>query len=295
MKTVVTSNMVAHLWAAQTQPHARNSSNTFWFRDSVIYSYGSHFPIARHVNGHVLMTTRDYSVTTSRHKSTVVNAAYHLPMIYCANPTAESEIDHRKNLAAMRTACLACLEKASRARLYSQMHLDNAKDYVKTHAAYRALFGLDLDEVLIISEEWKKEANGRVAAQQKINEARKAETKKHEKQQQAQLKKDLEEWKVDTSIWRTFYNLPVALRVNTDGSLVETSHGAQVPVDHAKRAYAVAILIKTGVQPPYQHNGHSLHCGSFIIDSIDAEGTLKAGCHTITFSAMKELADKLGW
>ena len=295
MKTVVTSNMVAHIWASQSQPHARNATNTFWFRGSVIYSYGSHFPIARHVNGHVLMTTRNYSNTTSCHKSTVVNAAYHLPIIYCVNPLAESKIDHRKNLAAIRTACLDCLEKASRARTYTQGHLNKAEDYVIQHAAYRALFGIDLDEVLIISEEWKKDAQGRVAAQQKINEARKAETKKHEEQRQAQLKKDLEEWKVDTSLWRTFYDLPAALRVSADGSLVETSHGAQVPVAHAQRVYAFAILIKTGVQPPYQHNGHSLHCGRFRIDSIDAEGTLKAGCHVITFDAMKELGDQLGW
>jgi hypothetical protein len=295
MKTVVNNNMVAHLWAAQSQPHARNAKNSFWFRDSVIYSYGSHYPIARHVNGHVLMTTRKYSNTTDMHKHIVENAVQHLPTIYCVNPLAESEIDHRKNLAAMHTACLDRLEKASRARLYSQIHLNHAEDYVIQHAAYRTLFGLDLDEVLIISEEWKKEAHGRLAAQKEINAARKAETKKHEEQRQAQLKIDLEEWKVDTSIWRTFYNLPVALRVNTDGSLVETSHGARVPVDHAQKVYAFAILIKTGVQPPYQHNGHSLHCGSFKIDSIDAEGTLKAGCHTITFSAMKELGDQLGW
>ena len=177
MKTVVNSNIVAHIWAAQSQPHARNATNTFWFRDSVVYSYGSHFPIARYINGHVLMTTRDYSVTTSRHKSTVVNAAYHLPIIYCVNPLAESKIDHQKNLAAIRTACLDCLEKASRARAYTQDHLNNAEDCVIHHAAYRTLFGLDLDEVLIISEEWKKDVQGRVAAQQKINEARKAETK----------------------------------------------------------------------------------------------------------------------
>ena len=295
MKTVVTNNMVAHLWAAQSQSHARNTKNTFWFRDSVIYSYGSHFPIARHVKGQVLMTTRDCSNTTSKHKQIVANAIQHLPTIYCVNPLAETEIDHRKNLAAMRAECLNCLEKASRARTYTQMYLTKAENYTIQHMAYRAMFGLYLDEKLIISEEWKKEAHGRIATQQKIEKERKAIIKKHQEQLQEQLKKDLEKWKHDTSVRRTYYSLPAALRKSIDGNAVDTSHGVQVPLEHAKRVYALAILIKTGVQPPYQHNGHSLHCGSFRIDSIDAKGTLKAGCHTITFSAMKELGDKLGW
>lgn len=46
---------------------------SFFFRGDTIYSYGQHFPIARHVTGTrgraaVLFTTRDYSKTTSKHK-----------------------------------------------------------------------------------------------------------------------------------------------------------------------------------------------------------------------------------
>ena len=293
MKTVVNNSMVAHLWAAQSQPHARNSANSFWFRDSVIYSYGSHFPIARHVNGQVLMTTQDSSITTCKHKSIVSSAIRHLPIIKCVNPLATAKTEHQNNLSAMREACLTQLEKASRARTYTQMYLSNAEDYVTQHATYRTFFGLDLDEVLVISETWKKEAHGRIAAQDRINKARRAETKKREEQRRAQQEKDLEEWKTDLSTWRTFYSLPVALRVN--GENVQTSHGAEVPITHAKRVYQVAKDIRAGINPPYIANGHTLYCGAFKVQSIDANGTLVAGCHTITFDAMKELGDKLGW
>ena len=293
MKTVVNNNMVAHLWAARTQSHARNAKNNFWFRDSVIYSYGGHFPIAKHINDKVLMTTRDYSNTTCRHKRIVSNAVRHLPIIYCNNPLAATTIEHQNNLSVIREDCLTQLEKASRARTYAQWHLTRAEDCVAQHAAYLTLFSLDLDGVLIISKECKKEAHGRIAAQTEINTRREAEIKKYETQRQEQLKKDLEEWKTDISIWRTFYNLPVALRLN--GEAVQTSHGSKVPLDHARRVYLVAKDIQAGKTPPYVANGHTLHCGAFKIHSIDVTGTLIAGCNTIEFATMKELGDKLGW
>ena len=51
MKKVFTDiSHIAHLWANQLQDEARNSgSGNFYFDGDVIYSYGSHFPIAKHV------------------------------------------------------------------------------------------------------------------------------------------------------------------------------------------------------------------------------------------------------
>jgi hypothetical protein len=40
---------VAHVWAHQLQSHARNKRGNFYFQGDTIYSYGSHFPIAKHV------------------------------------------------------------------------------------------------------------------------------------------------------------------------------------------------------------------------------------------------------
>ena len=46
---VYPSDMVAHLWANKSQDSARESGGRFYFVGDTIYSYGSHFPIARHV------------------------------------------------------------------------------------------------------------------------------------------------------------------------------------------------------------------------------------------------------
>jgi hypothetical protein len=77
------NDKIAHLWVGHNlsgngQSEARNPQRNFYFSDDTIYSYGSHFPIARFVrNGKkqaIQFTTRGYSPTTSGHISTVRGA-----------------------------------------------------------------------------------------------------------------------------------------------------------------------------------------------------------------------------
>src|SRR5690349_10787280 len=90
IRRVVSSGEVPHLWFHKTQNSARTGGRgNLYFENDTIYSYGSHFPIARHVsNGKenaVLFTTRTYSVTTSGHCSAVRSAipssalVFHVP------------------------------------------------------------------------------------------------------------------------------------------------------------------------------------------------------------------------
>lgn len=79
------NKQVAHLWANKSKQSA--SGSHFYFEGDTIYSYGRHFPIARHAihkgKPCVLFTTDDYSSSTSRHKSYVRNAiASGIPILY---------------------------------------------------------------------------------------------------------------------------------------------------------------------------------------------------------------------
>ena len=56
-KIVVSPETVAHLWANQVQQEAKNSNRSFYFYGPSIYSYGSHFEIARHVTKLKLVVT----------------------------------------------------------------------------------------------------------------------------------------------------------------------------------------------------------------------------------------------
>ena len=69
MRKVVDKDMVAHLWANQSQDEARNQGGNFYFRGDTIYSYGSHFRIAKFAwhkdKKCILLNSNSYSVTTS--------------------------------------------------------------------------------------------------------------------------------------------------------------------------------------------------------------------------------------
>jgi hypothetical protein len=40
-------------------------------------------------------------------------------------------------------------------------------------------------------------------------------------------------------------------------------------------------------------NGHTLHLGAFKIDHISADGTVRAGCHVVTFPEIDRIAPTL--
>ena len=116
-RTVHPVDMVAHLWANRTQDYARNPGHNFYFSGETIYSYGSHFPIARHVESKrgraVLFTTRSYSATTAGHKCTVAGACRHLTVFHVADVTGS---DCRKQFAEYRAAYMALVGKYAKAR-----------------------------------------------------------------------------------------------------------------------------------------------------------------------------------
>ncbi len=84
-RIVVPSREVYHLFAAQSQPEARNSSRSVWFRDTAAYSYAAEIGrIHTHpVTGArvVLLADRTWSVTTSKHQSFLRSAVSHLPTL----------------------------------------------------------------------------------------------------------------------------------------------------------------------------------------------------------------------
>ena len=85
---------------------------------------------------------------------------------------------------------------------------------------------------------------------------------------------------------------PVLLRVN--GEQIETSQGARIPLDHAPRIWRfVKAVIARG--EAYQRNGHTEHAGEFAIDRIEADGTMKAGCHVIPYAEIERMARTLGY
>lgn len=77
--------------------------------------------------------------------------------------------------------------------------------------------------------------------------------------------------------------------VRRKGDLLQTSRGAECPWSHAVIAYRMAERCHlTGTS--WQRNGKTIRVGVFQVDRIDSDGNLYAGCHTIRFAEMRDLA-----
>src|ERR1700744_5453986 len=87
---------IAHEWAYDSEGKGIGTAANILYANGIIYSYGSHFVIAKHVrNGKgeraVLFTERTYSQTTAKHISAVEGAVSHLNLIFVPDPALSHE------------------------------------------------------------------------------------------------------------------------------------------------------------------------------------------------------------
>lgn len=290
MKTVVSSDQVAHLWANQSQSEARNSNGSLYFNGDTIYSYGSHFPIARHVSNKrgeyaVLFTTRDYSSTTAQHKSAVRHALIGQLVFYVEHPTNEGAQSVKANLADYKARIVARLQEAKRARKNATAILANVRDLsgdANAYAAFvgsRARFGEPADFAKLVEEAEGKRKRA-TEAQRKAEAARKAEEAEH-----------LAQW-MRGERDGTFYNSEVRLRAKDDE--LQTSKGARVPLEDARRAFVLVRRCHDSATS-WQRNGETCPVGGFHIDRISENGNVKAGCHVILWDEVERFATAQGW
>lgn len=83
------------------------------------------------------------------------------------------------------------------------------------------------------------------------------------------------------------YDAPTLVR--RKGDRLETSRGAEVPFKHAVAAYLKACECRRN-GTTWHRNGEKVAVGVYQLDAIDAEGNIRAGCHTIGFDEMQRLA-----
>jgi hypothetical protein len=291
--------MVAHLWANRSQPTAYTASRNLYFDGAVIYSYGEHFPIARHVTigkgkrerRCVLFTSQSSTVTTTQHMSIVRRAipsglpVFTVPHLeyYALHGHGLTKESHADNLKSYGDRILERAKRAKRARVNGDWLAAGLVRLVDEANAYAKFFGLrkvfkvpsDTDLAAIRAKA--------IEAAKQENERRKAAAAKRA----AELAEAADKWKrgeIDFSL----YGYPsILLRVR--GSYVQTSQGAVVPLEDAKR---LLPLVRSG--KAWYRNGQTIAVGSFQLDSIDAAGNIKVGCHYIERQEIERIAAQLG-
>jgi hypothetical protein len=332
---------IPHLWAHKVQADARNAQGNLYFENETIYSYGTHFPIAHHVENKrgksaVLLTTRSYSVTTSGHVSAVRCAIPRdVPVFHVYNPA----LSPRESLTCYVSAVSVQVQSASERKMETTRNEDvqRAVALIAECKAFCKFFGLRVPKFDALPKIDKEKLARQTKAQKDRQAAKDAARRAKWEAEQARRRAEADTWNasgicqhtpkhdahVYGDIWkcekqreeeewaaksaeiiaawrngdtrarlRDPWNLPVMLRVSSDGTEVETSRGARVPVSHALRGLRfVRAVVSKG--ETYQRNGHTLHLGHYAIDRIDVDGTLHAGCHVISLAEIERIAPTL--
>lgn len=293
MKTTFNNRQLAHVWVQHNlEPGSptpeSGKGHQFYYQGATIYSYGPHFPIARFVERKgkraILFTTASYSITTSQHKSYTRQAIPSGMLVFGVGfKDFDVELPPAKEVMANYKARIAELQlKADRSRTCQAMYLQDVADTVQEAKDYAAFFGL------------KSSIPAPADLARKLAAVQKAETVRQAKTRKEQAKRDvieLENWRKNEPA-RISHNCPVALRII--GEEIETTKGARIPVEHAKRIVWPAWRRCMESGQGYKRNGHTLHVGHFAIDEITPAGVLKAGCHTISRKELERMEALLG-
>jgi hypothetical protein len=303
-KHVFDTGEIPHLWAHRTQDEARNRQGNLYFTGDTIYSYGSHFPVARHVTNDtgeraVLFTTATYSVTTSSHCSAVRSAipsgirVFHVPNV-CHGRYSGSELtahDHAGNLADYAERIEKHVVTSARARSsYTKTSNNQQAGHLRDQAfAYCAYFGLPIPNIPEVPG-LDSEALTAIRKREAKRAAEKAEQTKRERAEALVRQQEL------ITKWRAgqysgyLHDVPAMLRI--DGNEVVTSRGARFPVSHAKRALAFVRKIRES-QKAYVRNGRAIRLGQYALDRIEPDGTVSAGCHVVSWEEIERIVSAL--
>lgn len=274
------NSIVAHYWANKNQSEASNGSN-FFYENDIIYSYGKHFQIAKHVINEnrdraVLFTQQTYSNTTAKHINIVKQACNHLDVIYCKSPDS-THTDNFNYWTKNAESIAANLLKAKKPEKYLN-ELNTIRNYANKYATF---WGLVIPGTLtaILDIENKDQYRNYSENKQAILEAeRKAEQIRAKKEHAKQLKKWLsgETNRLYTRIDRDY------LRMSDTG--VETTQGVQIGLVQARIFWK---LIKDGKLKV----GDTI--ANYTVDSIGKD--IKIGCHTFPTDYLLKFGEKNLW
>ena len=285
---MTTHSDVAHNWAHQTGK-ARKGFAMF-YDDETIYSWGYHFAIARHCEGVVLFTSRDYSVSTSKHKSIVSRAASHLNSYLVPDVMARTKREHRANYEHFRKRVDDCIWMASRRRKgeLRAYDLERAQSIAAHGNEYAAHFRIGKRKAIALPDD----IDAQLEELKKERDAERARVAKIEAEKRAKwMVEGLPRWRMGENIAVPYMSGNHLMRVM--GDEIHTSGYARFPVADAKRAWPVLEHQRRKLSDDVQRIDINASVGNFRLDHMTAQG-VRAGCHFVAWSEVEYIANELG-
>jgi hypothetical protein len=199
-----------------------------------------------------------------------------------------------------------------RIKINEGIALDKLQERADAALGYASAFGLALpflDAVSDAREIWRKrqERAAKNSTPEAIAKRERARVKRIERQEAKQAEERrialldgaelIAAWRDGQggySCWRmprTDESNGAFLRIRGDN--LETSLGAKVPLSHAIRVFQFVKLCRERNQE-WKRNGKTLRVGHFQVDSINPDGSFRAGCHFISWHEIERVARKHG-
>lgn len=288
---------VAHVWASQTQEEGHTGNMSF--NGPTIYSYG-HWAIATFYKPRLILWKDDsYSNSTSAHQSLARSAiGGHVEILKLGNIDHESQGFSfvEKNLAYFADNIKETAEQFAKARQNAEYRLTTNIDHQLGLKRFCKLFKVKLPKKsnYYLSRN-DQDTQAKIA---KVKESM-AESKRVAKEKKNaaydEIKADLE---LQESNWinkhthqtgiphkgHYFVFSETRCRISKDGTDLETSLGARVPLKEARLLYK-ALMRGDDVR--------TLKVGYYTVLSFN--GALRIGCHEITRNEIDRLAKVAGW
>jgi len=292
MKKVLNADNVAHVWAYQSQNEAYTPNISFYFYGPTIYSYGSHFPIAKHTTNSkgenkILFTTRKYSNTTAKHINKVWRSIPNREsIIYCNNPenTAndnivfwDREIDN----------IYRALAKAKKPEKYL-LELSQLKHQLEKYCSFMLV---EIPETISLKLDITSKAE--IVEIVEKEKAIKAEQEaKREKRQQKEINKQLKKFRAFERF--NVYSKYSYLRYNEATQRIETSQRIEIPVNLAKVFYRAIKTALINIDNPTSQMLENLKILDYSVKTLQ-KNFIVIGCHTIEIKEINKIAKSLNF
>lgn len=296
MKKVHTKEMVCHLWANQHQDEARTPTGSLYFRRNTIYSYGSHFPIASHVENKkgekaILFTLRSYSNSTSKHISIVRGSiSSYQNLIYCWYPEGTKN-DNFNQFAQQILEISRSLPTARKPEKYIEMIQKVNVDIIKYAEFMYVKIPKELEKLMLIAD---KDSYKEILAKRakKIEIDRKKKLKAEKEARRLKIEKfhneDVPDWRNGDisyieSKYITGYDI---LRYNPIKQEIETSQRVFIPVEIGQRFFhTIKQVLNKTIECPKEFLNFRIY--------IICEEFIEIGCHKIKMEEILTLAKQL--
>jgi hypothetical protein len=285
------NSMVAHVWA-----HGRSGKGSNLKSDGIsLYSYRS--LIAAKIDGIIYLSSNTMSMSTGRHISYARGAMNHEQENIFYTPAfswsgRDPALTHEAMiLPAVREALQTVENAIDKPRAHKVTKLQAIASYMRRRAeilqiAGRVGFTLpDMPEMSVDIAAIEAYTAQRAAARAE-NARKEAAARELLRQEDAE---QFTQWLAGGAVHfpSSYYGAGTDyLRVL--GETVQTSRGAECPLDHVKKALRFYHALPAG--QTWKTNGHKIPLGMFMLDEIDAAGNALAGCHKFTAAEIARFA-----